>query len=158
MMEKPDQLRSKNLKKLIATIFCLCPVIAFASPVSVTNAWVAATAPGQEEGAAYMDLSSDEGANLVEAQSPVADMVDVHSMTMKKGVMEMRLVKVLEIPAKGRVTLAPGKMHLMLMDVKKQLVPGDHVPIRLTFEHEGKRYTVDVDAKVMSMTHHMDMH
>lgn len=129
-----------------------------AEPVSVTHAWVAATAPGQVEGAAYMDISSNEDAKLVAASSPVASKVDVHIMTMKNGIMEMRPVKVLDIPAGKTVNLAPGKMHLMLMDVKKPLVPGDKVSLKLSFMQGGKKSTLDVEAPVMSMADHMDMH
>ena len=144
------------MKKLIIPLFF--PAIALAAPVSVENAWVAATAPGQEEGAAYMELSSREGATLIGAQSPAAKRVDVHAMSMRGGVMTMRRVDRVEIPPGGKVSLEPGKMHLMLNEIAKPLAPGGSVPIRLTFEHQGRRYDVEVDARVMSMTHHMDMH
>lgn len=102
-----------------------------------------------------MDISSSEDARLVAAESPVAEKVMIHAMAMKKGVMEMRRKKYLEIPAGKKVSLAPGKMHLMLMDIKKPLVEGDVVPIRLDFETKGGKSSLHVDAKVMGMAGRM---
>ena len=104
-----------------------------------------------------MDISSDADAKLVKTSSPVAGKVDVHVMSMKNGIMEMRPITVLDIPAGKTVHLAPGKMHLMLMDVKKRLVPGEHVALKLTFMQGDRKTLLDVDAQVMSMAHHMDM-
>ncbi len=146
------------LKPFIGAILGLFCGMAFAAdPVSVTHAWVAATAPGQQVGGAYMDISSQEDVRLVRAESPVAGKVMIHSMTMKNGIMEMRKVDALDIPAGKTVSLAPGKMHLMLMDMKKRLVPGERVPLRLTFVQDGKETGVDVDAAVTGMSRHMEM-
>lgn len=147
-----------EVKSLIGLILAACCSPAFAGGLSVTHAWAAATAPGQEVGGAYMDISSDMDAKLVRAESPAAKKVMIHNMMMKNGVMEMRAMKSLAIPAGKTVRLSPDGMHLMLMDIRKPLLQGEHVPIKLTFVHGGKEIGVDVDAEVMSMESHMDMH
>ncbi len=144
--------------KYIFGIFLLCAsLMANASGISVSNAWVAATAPGQQVGGAYMDISSQTDARLVAAQSPVSGKVMIHSMTMKNGIMEMRKMKYLDIPAGKTVSLSPEGMHLMLMKLKGPLAEGESVPLKLTFVQDGKKVEVNVDAKVMSMVHHMEM-
>ncbi len=146
------------MKALIGAILCLsCGMAYAADPIAVTHAWAAATAPGQQVGGAYMDISSRKDARLVRAESPVAGKVMIHSMTMKNGIMEMRKVDALDIPAGKTVSLEPGKMHLMLMDLKKRLVPGEQVPLRLTFVQDGKETGIDVDAAVTGMSRHMEM-
>ena len=42
------------------------------------------------------------------------------------------------IPAKGSVTLEPGGLHIMLMDLKQALVEGSTFPVTLTFEKAGQ--------------------
>ncbi|MBY0577871.1 MAG: copper chaperone PCu(A)C [Burkholderiales bacterium] len=145
------------MKFIMGSVLLLLSGMVFAAePVSVTRAWVAESAPGQEEGAAYMDISSSEDAKLVEASSPDAQEVMIHSMTMKNGVMEMRMLNALSIPAGATVSLAPGKLHLMLVDIRKRLVQGEHVSLKLTFTHGGRKSVLDVDAPVMSMGHRME--
>ncbi|HQT25127.1 MAG TPA: copper chaperone PCu(A)C, partial [Burkholderiales bacterium] len=130
------------MKSLIGLVLFICSGFACAQGIEVTHAWVAATAPGQQVGGAYMDISSSSDVRLVNAESPVAKKVMIHAMIMKNGVMEMRHRKFLEIPAGKKVSLSPGKMHLMLMDIKKPLAEGDVVPIRLDFETKDGKTSV----------------
>lgn len=143
------------MKHFIGLLFLLSSGMACASDITVKNAWIAATAPGQQVGGAYMDISSAQGAELVGAASPAAGKVMLHSMTMKGGVMEMRPMKSLAIPSGKTVSLSPSGMHLMLMNLGKPLAEGESVPLKLDFVQGGKRVFVEVDARVVSMAHHM---
>jgi copper(I)-binding protein len=44
----------------------------------------------------------------------------------------------LEVPAGGTVTLAPGGYHLMIMGLTKTLEVGGKLELDLVFEHAGK--------------------
>jgi copper(I)-binding protein len=69
----------------------------------------------------------------------VAGKVEIHEMAMNNGVMTMRpLDKGLAIEPGKTVKLAPGGLHLMLMDLKSPLKQGDKVPLTLDFEKAGK--------------------
>lgn len=120
-----------------------------ADPVAVTDPWVRATAPGQKVAGAYMELRSSGGGVLVSASSPAAGVVELHTMAMEGEVMKMRAVPRIELPAGQAVKLAPGGLHVMLMDLKHQLKPGDSVPITLTVEGRDKaKSTLEVNAQV----------
>lgn len=54
----------------------------------------------------------------------------LHETTLVDGISRMRALPSLVLPAHGGVELKPGGMHLMLMDPKKPLKPGDHVVLR----------------------------
>jgi copper(I)-binding protein len=86
--------------------------------VSVKDAWVRATVPQQKATGAFMQLQSAQDAKLVSAQSPVAGVVEVHEMAMDGGVMRMRAVPNLDLPAGKAIDLKPGGYHVMLMDLK----------------------------------------
>ena len=61
------------------------------------------------------------------------------------GAMSMQQVQKIEIPAGKIVQLKPGGYHIMLMDVKKKLTPGDTFDVTLTFEKAGtKKVTATV--------------
>mgnify|MGYP002813357777 FL=1 len=65
--------------------------------------------------------------------------------------MEMRQLKNLELPAKQTVKLEPGGLHIMLLDLKSSLKPGDKVPLRLTLQRADRSKTiVEVQAEVRS--------
>ena len=69
-------------------------------------------------------------------------------MAMDGNVMRMRATGALPVPAGGTLTLAPGGYHVMLLDLKRPLVAGDKVPLRLTFEKAG---TIEVTVNVEAM-------
>ncbi len=121
----------------IAAIACGCAVpAAAAQPASVKDAWVRAPAPGQKVAGAYMEITGRTQVWLVAAASPVAARAELHSTTMEGGVMKMRAIEKLELPGGKAVKLAPGGLHIMLIDLKQTLKRGDKVPITLTVLRE----------------------
>ena len=123
--------------------------IAAHAEVEISDAWARATAPGQEVGAAYMNLKSTKTAKLVEVKSQAAGSVEIHEMSMKNGVMKMRMLEVLELPAGKLVKLAPGGFHLMLFDLKKPLAAGENIELSLTLkDSRGKLTTQKVSLPV----------
>lgn len=64
---------------------------------------------------------------------------------MGGGMMQMRPVDRIEVPAGGTVALAPGGLHVMLLDVPGTLEVGSTFEVTLTFEQAG---TVNVTAEV----------
>lgn len=141
------------MKKLAwaSAIFWLA-ASAHAGDITVANAWARATAPGQEVGAAYFDIVSKSAAKIVKAESPAAASTEIHTMSMKGGVMEMRKIDSLELPAGKTISLAPGGNHIMLIGLKKPLKEGDKVAVTLTLEKAPKvQEKVEVSAEVKSM-------
>ena len=65
---------------------------------------------------------------------------------------KMRAVSGLELPAGKAVDLKPGGYHVMLMDLKQELKPGDAVPVTLVIEGPGgKRESVEIKAPVKAL-------
>ncbi len=115
--------------------------------LKITNAWAKTTVPGGSVSAAYMQLQSDKPLKLLKAESPLTKTVEIHNMKMNDGVMEMKAVDAVDIPAKKMVELKPGGYHIMLIKVSKPINKDDKVPLTLTFEGADKKtFTVDVEA------------
>lgn len=123
-----------------------------AEDVTVRDAWVRATVPGQRATGAFMVLTSKSDAALVAVASPVAGVAEVHEMAMDGTVMRMRAVPKLALPAGQAVELKPGGYHLMLMDLRRPLAAGETVSLSLTLEAGGKPATVQVTATVRELT------
>jgi copper(I)-binding protein len=116
--------------------------------VSVTHAWVRASVPGQSTTAAYMELASRRDARLVAVQTPAAGRTELHTMRMDGDVMRMRPVRSIELPAGTTVKLAPGGLHVMMMDLKQPLKAGDKIDLVLVIEAGGEKTTVRTEAEV----------
>jgi copper(I)-binding protein len=152
------------MNKLAGFIAGMCFALSAsaAQDVAVSNAWVRATAPGQDSAAVSLDITCQKDARLVEVavSKEVADRAEIHTMKHENGMMMMREVDSLPLPAKQQVVLGSGD-HIMLVGLKHPLKAGDSVPLTLTVETAGKhRETVKVDAEVrMSAPDGMnDMH
>ena len=111
---------------------------AIASPsvwaqVKIDKAWARATVQGQKATGAFMQLTAAQATRLVAVATPVAAVAEIHEMKMDNGVMKMRAVPALELPAGQAVELKPGGYHLMLMDLKAPLAKDASVALTLTF-------------------------
>lgn len=109
--------------------------------VTISQAWVRASNPGQAVGAAYMTLSSPQEMTLVYAETERAGSVEMHSMTMANGVMKMRSMDALPVPAGKPVRLAPGGLHLMLFELASPFKAGEQVKFRLCFKDKQGKIT-----------------
>jgi copper(I)-binding protein len=70
-------------------------------------------------------------------------------MSMEGGVMRMRPLERVELPAGKTVKLAPGGMHLMLEELRQPLKAGDRLPLVLSVQPSGMSLiTVNVQAEV----------
>jgi copper(I)-binding protein len=119
------------------------------APIVVENAWARATPPMAKTGVVYLTIVDHGPADkLVAVATPVAGMAHLHETTMNGDVMQMRPVDGLNVSAKATVTLAPGGLHVMLMELKKPLKQGDSFPLALTFQHAG---TLNVTVAVQGM-------
>lgn len=138
---------------LTSVLLALSATTAFAGDIEIKAPWVRGTVAGQTATGAFMEITSKSGASLVGAASPVAGVTEVHEMKMDDGVMKMRAVARLDLPAGKPVILGPGGYHVMLMNLKQTIKPGDSVPLTLQFEGKDKKVEmVEVAAEVRDLT------
>ena len=117
--------------------------------VRVVDPWARATVPGQKVGGVYMELIARQNLRLTGVKSVASETAEVHQMKMEKGMMRMRAVPFLDLPAGKRVKLAPGGYHIMLFDLKQSLVTGQKLKLELTVEDRSHhQHQIVVDALV----------
>jgi copper(I)-binding protein len=107
--------------------------------VEVSNAWARGSPGGSQIGAAYLTLQSPTGDRLTSVSTSVAEKAELHTMTMDNGVMKMRPLDGVDLPAGEAVSLKPGGMHIMLMGLKAPLQAGQNFPMTLQFAKTGAR-------------------
>ena len=132
---------------LTLTLAAILASPAVAATVKVENAWVRATAPGPKVAGGFMKLTADADMVLVGGASPISTSVELHFMRMEKGVMEMRQMKEIALPRAKTVSLAPGGFHVMFIDLKGRVKPGQKVPLTLVVKgSDGREQRLEVAA------------
>ena len=121
--------------KKIFTLSAFLFTMAWAhAQVDIKDAWARPSVQGQQATGAFMTLTAKENLQLLSVSSPVAGVAEVHEMKMDGGVMKMRAIPSLDLPAGQAVTLKPGGYHVMLMDLKTPLLKDTTVPLTLVFK------------------------
>lgn len=107
--------------------------------ITITNAAARATPDGAVVAGGYLTIANGgaEADRLVSASSPRAGRMELHEMAMDGGMMTMRPVTGIDVPAGGMVELKPGGLHLMFLDISAPFKAGETIPVTLTFEKAG---------------------
>jgi copper(I)-binding protein len=113
--------------------------------LKVEQFWARASLSGVRNGIVYGRLA-DKGSTTVElmsASTPVADRVEFHEHSMDAGVMTMRPLDGIKVAPGQVVTLQPGGMHMMLINLRQPLAAGQSFPLTLKLA-DGSSMTVTV--------------
>ncbi|WP_423753321.1 copper chaperone PCu(A)C [Candidatus Accumulibacter phosphatis] len=146
-------MKATRTQLAMAFLFSLSATAALAADVEVKDAWIRGTVTGQQATGAFLEITSKSDAALVGAASPAAAVSEIHEMKMDGGIMKMRAVTRLELPAGKPVQLAPGGYHVMLMKLKQPLKKGESIPLTLQVEGPDKTVqTIEVQAAVRDLT------
>ena len=122
--------------------------------LSIDRPWARASPSGATLTAGYLVIHNrgSEVDRLVSGATDAASDIQIHMMTVDRGVIRMRqLVDGLEIPAHSDVVLAPGGAHLMFAGLRRPLKKGDLVKADLLFERAGS-IAVVFDVKSVGAT------
>lgn len=110
-----------------------------ASSIEIHNARARATVGAGQTSAVYMTVHNHGTAadRLVGVASQVARSTEMHTTIHDQGVMKMRPLDGVDLPAAGEVEFMPGTNHVMLIGLSRPLKVGDHFVLTLLFEKAG---------------------
>lgn len=120
-----------------------------ASSLQSDGVWFRESVPGSENGAGFGTLRnlSDEDIVIVAGYSDISADVELHRHAHRDDQMFMEQIEALTVPAGESVILQPGGYHLMLMQLKQPLVPGEEHQLTLRLDNgERIEFTVPVKA------------
>lgn len=136
-----------------------------ADHISAENPFAREVPPGAPASASFMTLtnSSDSDINVIEADSAAAEIVELHTHTNDNGIMRMRKIEQITIPANGSTELKPGGLHIMLIEPHEPLKAGETVKVTLKFA-DGSTKEISMPVKSLKgmgmgkgmMKHSMD--
>jgi copper(I)-binding protein len=122
-----------------------------AGKIVIKDAWVQEGPPSQKITAAFMLIENHNSAeiSLLSASTDAARVVELHKMELEDGMMSMRKVDSINVPAGGMIELKPGGYHLMLIGLNKALKEGEDVKVTLRFSNDIRK-TITVPVKKRS--------
>lgn len=111
----------------------------------VEGAWARAATQGGA-GAAYFSIrnTGSKPLRLIDVRTDLASIVTLHKTEVDtKGVARMSAIPTTTIAPGATLTLKPGGIHAMMMDLEKPLLEGQSFPLRLKF-YDMDELIVDV--------------
>lgn len=153
---------SFTFRTLAATAAIAFAMPAFAEGIEIADPYARSASPTAKTGAAFMQIiNHDEADRLINASSPAADLVQLHThLEGDDGVMKMMHVEEgFDLPEDGTLHLQRGGKHVMLMGLTSPLEQGATVSVTLTFEKAGDMVLdvpVDLERMPGGMDHDMD--
>jgi copper(I)-binding protein len=92
-----------------------------------------------ERAAMYFSVTNngDVDDELLAVSTTAARVAEIHRTEHEGGTMKMVPVDALNVPAGGRLDLAPGGYHVMLLELTQNLFPDDRFDVTLRFRHAG---------------------
>ncbi|MCD8514256.1 MAG: copper chaperone PCu(A)C [Nitrincola sp.] len=149
------------MRKLLLASALVFSSFSFANEaIIIEEPFARAVPPGQPNSAAFMTLKNESSdiVRIISATSNVSEVTELHTHTEVDGVMQMRQIDAIEIPADGMTELKPGGLHVMLIGLTQNLAEGDTVEVTLNFE-DGSDRLLEVPVKhVMPMMQHQHKH
>ena len=113
-------------------------VTATAQPTAVVvrDAWARRPEASKDETALYMTIenSTAEKRAVVSVMCDEAKVAEMHKMSMDGKLMKMAQIAKIDLPAKGKASLKPNSMHVMLMGLKGKPAVGDTLNGTLTLD------------------------
>lgn len=122
---------------------------AAAGGLKIENAWARPSMGMDRAGAVYLEIHNEGGGEdaLIGASSPAAATVELHETSEgASGMMAMKPVERIPVPAGDHAKLEPGGFHIMLIGLKAPLEVGSTIEITLRFE-KAAPVTVTVPVK-----------
>lgn len=117
--------------------------------LSYTDAFVMEPIGGRDMTMGGVTLSVEGGdVTLTGASSSSIGSIELHTMVMNDGKMQMRQVDGLEIADGESLELKRGGNHFMMFDIGEDVAGGETVDILLNFDANGEPMTLVIEADV----------
>ena len=144
-------MKFKQMMFALAATWMSCALAGPLDPL-ISGAWIGESMPGQDTSTLQLNLTTVKAVTLLSVSSPVANAVEIHSMKLHRGKLQMHIVNDLQLPEHRTITFGSDKLFLMLTGIKQTLNSGDKIPLSLTFSFADKHTkTIEATAEVRKM-------
>ncbi|KOO05933.1 copper chaperone PCu(A)C [Vibrio hepatarius] len=136
---------NKYLQTLLLSAFTLFSAQTLAheynaGDIEIDHPWSREAPPTATVIAGFFQLKNNAQQDdyLINASTPVAKRVEIHTHEMSDGMMHMKQIDRVKIAAQETVMFKPGGYHLMIFNPEKAYKQGERFPMTLTFQNAGE--------------------
>lgn len=128
----------KRIFILITTGVFLLTACGTEKGIEVHEAWIRPAAKG-DNGAVYFVIHnhSSEADVLVGVSAEIATAAEIHESKMNGDIMQMNRLGSVPLEAYAELEFMPGRLHVMLVGLKRDLKLGDEIELILHFKTYG---------------------
>ena len=123
--------------KMKLSFFTLILVSSFAfgaDEITVSKAFIKMPRPGVDVTAGFATIKATTDLKIIEVSNKNFKNIELHSMKMTYGVMEMRKLVEPKIGPNSPLVLSPGNDHLMLFGINEKLKSGENLDLTFVFK------------------------
>ena len=115
-----------------------------ADEITISKAFIKMPRPGVDVTAGFATVKSTSDLKVIEVSNKNFKKIELHSMKMTNGVMEMRKLTEPKLGPNSPLVLSPGNDHLMLFGLKKKLEPGEKLDLTFVFKDDKDNKIIKV--------------
>ncbi len=144
------------MKKLLITLqLIFMAKLSMAQELTISKQRVRLMPDNSPSTAAFMKIknNTNKDIKITKATSDFSKKTEIHNHIMENGMMKMREVPFLLIPANQEIELKPGGLHIMLIGFKKKLSNTKEVTLKLLFNKKSLKVSVPIK-KIEHHHHH----
>lgn len=133
---------------LIITVILLSACAPSSGVLAINDTWARSAFTG-DNGAVYfvIENGTDKADALISASTDVASSAETHmTMVNSQDVVTMQMQDAVQVPAGEDIPFEPGGLHIMLVNLTRDLKVGDTITLTLQFEKAGE-ITLQVEVK-----------
>lgn len=130
--------------KLLIIFFSIFSFITFNSfaleKVEISDAIIRIPPPGLNVTAMFMTIKNktDGDLKIENVEGDLAGLFELHNMEMSGGMMKMRKVDAIELKKQSSTVLKHGGLHIMIFNLKKELIENQNYEMVLTLSDRSK--------------------
>ena len=132
------------MSRLLLILLLIFSPIALAE-LDIRDPWIKNLPPSVPVRAGYMTIHNPQSkaVSIVSLRSDAFASIEIHQTIEQDGMMSMEQVPSLKIEPNSSVQLAPGGLHLMMMNPSEPTQPGDQLEIVIVLD-DGSEQRVEM--------------
>jgi len=127
-------IRHLKMKLSFLTLILISSFAYGADEITISKAFIKMPRPGVDVTAGFATVKASTDLKVIEVSNKNFKKIELHSMKMTNGVMEMRKLTEPKLGPNSPLVLSPGNDHLMLFGIKKKLEPSENLDLIFVFK------------------------
>ena len=127
-------IRHLKMKLSFLTLILISSIVFTTDEITISKAFIKMPRPGVDVTAGFATIKADIDLKVMKVSNKNFKNIELHSMKMTYGVMEMRKLVEPKIGPNSPLVLSPGNDHLMLFGINEKLKSGENLDLTFVFK------------------------